>query len=180
MRRDVGRTRILVLLVLLAAASSAACGDGPTAPDNPGRLAIQLTDAPIQDVTSVNVYIEGLKIKLTGEPEQRIASDVGLVDLLTLQDSTMLLVEATVEAGEYQYIMIELDEDRSNVIIGGAQEFGVRIPSEKIKVFGPFEVDEDGLTTVTLDFDAGESLMQLGNGAWLMTPIIVMLSAQTS
>jgi len=177
MYMDTSRARIVAFVTLLCALLAVACGDDPTGPDNPGRLAVRLTDAPIQQVTSVNVYIEGLKVKRVGEPEQRFAVDIGVVDLLELEDSTMLLAEAAVEVGEYEYIMVELDQERSNLLIG-ADQVGIRIPSEKIKVFGPFEVDTDGVTVVTLDFDAAESLRQLGNGDWLMTPIIVMLGVQ--
>ena len=50
----------------------------------------------------------------------------------------------------------------------------LRIPSEKIKILGGFTVTEDGLTTVTLDFVAEESLVLLGNGEWLLQPVILM------
>jgi len=50
----------------------------------------------------------------------------------------------------------------------------LRIPSEEIKILGGLSVEEGGTTTVTLDFDAEASLNRLGNGQWLMTPIIVM------
>lgn len=179
MRKNIRSVWSIALVALLASLHTAACDNDPTGPDTPGVLAVQLTDAPVQDVTAVNVYIEGLKVKHVGEPEARFATDVGLVDLLQIQDSTMLLAEAAVEAGEYEYVMVELDQDRSNLVVNGS-EVGIRIPSEKIKVFGPFEVDADMLTTVTLDFDAGESLQQLGNGEWLMTPVIVILGVQVS
>lgn len=174
------RTSWSIGMLALLLPFAVACGDAPTGPSNGGRLAVRLTDAPIQNVSEVNVYIEGLRVKHVGEPEQRLSTDIGLIDLLELEDSTMLLVEASVAAGEYEYIMIELDQERSHLTLSGAQQVGVRIPSEKIKVFGPFTVEEDVLTTVTLDFDAGDSLQQLGNGDWLMTPIIVLLGAQIS
>ncbi len=45
--------------------------------------------------------------------------------------------------------------------------------SEKISVVGGFEVVEGSMTTVTLDFDAAESVRQQGNGDWLIVPVIV-------
>jgi hypothetical protein len=165
--------------VALAALMVAACGDDPMAPENAGRLSIWLTDAPVQNVTSVNVFIEGLKVKRVGAAERDFSVDVGEVDLLTLEDSSMLLATHAVEAGEYEYIMVELDESRSSIVVDFF-DMSIRIPSEKIKVFGPFEVAEDGTTTVTLDFDARDSLQQLGNGSWLMTPIIVIGGVEQS
>lgn len=179
-RSSIGMINIGTLIVtLLVAVGSAACGDDPASPGAAGRLAIHLTDSPAENISAVNVYIAGLKIKLADHPEESFAVDVGLVDLLTLQNSTVLLSEATVEAGEYEYVMVELDEQRSNVVVDSIQ-LPVRIPSEKVKVFGPFEVAEDGSTALTLDFDAAGSLMQLGNGDWLMTPIIILLGVQAS
>jgi hypothetical protein len=166
-------------VVLLAALAVMACGDDPMAPDNAGRLTIRLTDAPVDEIRAVNVYIEGLKVKRAGSPEQDFAVDVGRVDLLTLTDSSILLATHAVEAGEYEYIMVELDETRSSIAIDFL-DMSLRIPSEKIKVLGSFQVTEDGTTTVTLDFDARQSVQQLGNGAWLMTPIIVMAEVQGS
>jgi hypothetical protein len=157
----------------------AACGEDPTAPANPGQLAVRLTDAPAPDITSINVLVTGLKVKRVGEPERDFAVDVGTIDLLTLQDSSILLGSHPVEAGEYEYIMVELDEMHSSIVVGHL-DMSLRIPSEKIKVLGPFEVDEDATTTVTLDFDALESVQQLGNGAWLMTPIVVIGSVDGS
>lgn len=51
----------------------------------------------------------------------------------------------------------------------------VQIPSEEIKILGRFEVFEVAAgdpTTITLDFDVEESLVSLGNGNWLLTPVI--------
>jgi len=164
---------------MLAVLLIAACGEDPTAPANPGQLAVRLTDAPAQDITSINVLVTGLKVKRVGEPEQDFSIDVGSVDLLTLEDSSILLGSHAVEAGEYEYIMVELDEMHSSIVVG-LLDMSLRIPSEKIKVLGSFEVSEGGTTTVTLDFDARDSVQQLGNGAWLMTPIIVISGVDES
>lgn len=167
--RTTTRWALVALIVLL----TAACGGDPTAPANAGQLAIRLTDAPVQDIASIKVRITGLKVKRTGEPERDFAVDPETVDLLTLEDSDILLGSHAVEAGEYEYIMVELNEIGSSIVVGHL-DTSLRIPSEKIKVLGRFEVTSDATTTVTLDFDARESVQQLGNGTWLMTPIIVI------
>lgn len=166
-------------LVMLAVLLIAACGEDPAAPANPGQLAIRLTDAPAQDISSINVLITGLKVKRVGEPERDFAVDAGTVDLLTLEDSSILLGSHAVEAGDYEYIMVELDEMHSSIVVGHL-DMSLRIPSAKIKVLGGFEVADGGTTTVTLDFDARDSVQELGNGAWLMTPIIVIASVDES
>lgn len=49
----------------------------------------------------------------------------------------------------------------------------LRIASGEVKVLGGFVVPETGAAVVTLDFDAAASLNHLGNGNWLLTPVIV-------
>jgi hypothetical protein len=137
-----------------------------------GTLSIYLTDAPTDEVSSVNVYITGLTIKRSGASVERFGNNVGLIDLLDLRDSTMLIAEDNVTAGDYEFIRVELDQSRSNVIVSG-EALPLKIPSEEIKVLGGFVVPTGGFTNILLDFDADKSLVKLGNGNWLLKPVIV-------
>lgn len=56
----------------------------------------------------------------------------------------------------------------------------LRVPSEEIKILSSFTVGTDRTTTLTLDFDAKSSLVRLGNGEWLLRPVIVMTGNTTS
>ena len=137
-----------------------------------GTLSIYLTDAPTDEVSSVNVYITGLTIKRSGASVERFSNDVGLIDLLDLRDSTLLIAEDNVTAGDYEFIRVGLDQSRSNVIVSG-ETLPLKIPSEEIKVLGGFVVRTGGSTNIVLDFDADKSLVKLGNGNWLLKPVIV-------
>lgn len=137
-----------------------------------GTLSIYLTDAPTDEVSSVNVYITGLTIKRSGASVERFGNNVGLIDLLDLRDSTMLIAEDNVTAGDYEFIRVGLDQSRSNVIVSG-ETLPLKIPSEEIKVLGGFVVPTGGFTNILLDFDADKSLVKLGNGNWLLKPVIV-------
>lgn len=169
---------VVALLMVLAVPVFAGCGGGsspPTDPGGAGTLRIELTDAPLDELSQINVFISGVTTKPSGSPVVRIADEVGLVDLLTVQDASELIALAGVEPGEYEFVMVELDEDRSFLVeVGTGAELPVRIPSQEIKVLATFTVEEGGETTVVLDFDAAESLLELGDGDWLMTPVIVV------
>jgi len=162
-------------LVVLAVA----CGgsDGATVPAEPiGTLTVRLTDAPLEGVFSINVYVSGLSIKPSGEPAESIASELGVFDLLALQGTTAELVSLDVAPGSYEYIRIDLDQNRSSVVTDpGGSELPLAISSEEIEVEGGFEVPEDGETVLTLDFDAEASLLQLGNAQWRLTPVITQV-----
>ena len=161
--------------ILLAACGSS--NNSPTSASGNGMLSVQMTDAATDEVTSINVYVTGLMIKPKNGAVQRISNSVGLIDILTLQGTTKQLVDLGVPAGDYEFVQVELDQTRSNVIVkaGGAIE-PLQIPSQEIKVLGGFTVPDGGSTTVTLDFKAAPSLQHLGNGGWLLTPVIVQVS----
>jgi hypothetical protein len=149
--------------------------DSPSAPTGSTVLRVELTDAPTDELAAVNVYISGLTVKPVDGPVERITNDVGLVDLLSLQDSSELLVIAEVEPGDYEFIRVELNEAASSVVDAATNEqLPLKIPSTEIKVLGGFVVAPDQTTTVLLDFDANQSLVQQGNGNWLLKPVIVL------
>jgi hypothetical protein len=162
----------IALVALLAWAP--ACNDGsPTSPAGTGRLQVRMTDAPTDEVSEVNVFVTGLTIKPVGESVVRIANEIGLVDLLELQGTSKELVTLGVPAGEYEFIQVDLDQDRSNVHeIDSGQMRPLQIASEEVKVLGGFTVPEGGETTITLDFDAAASLRHLGDDEWLLVPVI--------
>jgi len=151
-----------------------ACGGG-SGPSAMSTLVVQLTDNHTDALDAVNVYFTSVTVKPVGEPPQTLALTLSPnpQDLLVLQDAVTTLATGVVTPGEYEFIMINLDEDQSNVVEAGVPQ-PLRIPSEEIKILGGLSVEEGGTTTVTLDFDAEASLNRLGNGQWLMTPIIVM------
>jgi len=165
----------LACVLLLAACSS----DGPTSPST-GILAVQLTDGPTDLLAEINVYITGLTVKHSDAPTERIADDIGLVDLLSLRDATQLLATVGVEPGFYNHIHVEFDQDLSNVVeLVTGMEMPLQIASEEIKVLGGFEVVEGGTTTILLDFDAEASIRQRGNGEWLLVPVIVQANVES-
>ena len=159
--------------LLLVGAIWACSSDGPASPTT-GTLAIEMTDKPTELLESINVYIIGLTVKPEERPIERIANEVGLVDLLSLQNATQLLAIASVEPGSYNHIRVELDEDRSNVVEkGSGEEKPLKIASEEVKVNGGFEVVRGDRTTIVLDFDAEQSIRLQGNGQWLLVPVIL-------
>jgi hypothetical protein len=171
--------RLLCVATLLCLLITIGCsGDGPTSPST-GTLAVRLTDAPTDLLAQINVYIVGLTVKRSDAPNEQIASDIGLVDLLSLRDTSQLLATVGVEPGFYNHIFVDLDQDQSNVVeLASGLEQPLQIASEQIKVLGGFEVRERGTTTVLLDFDAEASIRQQGNGGWLLVPVIVQANVQ--
>jgi len=163
---------------LLLVACDGGSGSGPTAPKGLGRLSLRLTDAPIDELSAVHVYVSGLTLKPSGSPVQRVASSVGTFELLSLQGTTKQLVDLEVPAGTYDFVQIDLDQSQSDVveIADPGNPKPVQIASQEIKVLGGFTVPDGGELTVVFDFDLAKSIQHLGNGHWLITPVILQVA----
>lgn len=172
------RCTVGMVLVAVLSGIAVSCGSSPSAPDGSAMLRIMLTDAVTDDVEAVNVYFTSVTAKPMDGPPLDLVLELAPnpVNLLTLADTVTRFAAAAVEPGAYEYVHINIDEDRSSLVENGVEK-RLRIPSEEIKIAGGFVVDGDTLTTVTIDFDADASLVALGNGEWLLKPVVVVTSA---
>jgi len=153
----------------------AACGDNPASPSGTGsNLRLMLTDAPA-GVDQVNIYFTSVDAKPVGGPLEHLALNLSSnpIDLLTLDDKVVGFAAGEVDAGQYEFVHINIDQDRSYLIENGVRKT-LRVPSQEIKVVGGFEIDDDDVTTLTLDFDADASLNKLGNGDWMLRPVVLI------
>lgn len=164
--------------VATAAASAllvAACSESPTSPSGTGsNLRVMLTDAPA-GVDQVNIFFTSVDAKPVDGPLERLTLNLASnpIDLLTLDDKVVGFAAGEVDEGQYEFLHINIDQSRSYLVENGVRK-PLRIPSQEIKVLGGFEVDDDQVTTLTLDFDADQSLNKLGNGDWMMRPVVVI------
>lgn len=171
---------VLGVAVMVGAGFAAACGDGPVSPSGSGNLRIMLTDAPTDDVEKVNIYFTSVTVKPAEGPVEELTLELteNPIDLLTLQDKSVDFAAGAVEPGEYEFMHVNIDAARSNVVVNGVER-RVMVPSEEIKIVGGFTVDANKQTAITLDFDAKASLQLLGNGEWLLRPIVLVQNLET-
>ena len=54
----------------------------------------------------------------------------------------------------------------------------VQVSSGEVKLNRQFDVPERGATTILIDFDGDKSVIQQGNGAYRMSPVIGIVSVQ--
>lgn len=173
---------VAIVAAMTMAVSLGGCGDYATSPQM-SNMQVRLTDNPTDELSQVRIFFSGLTVKRSGEP---VEHDIPLaygpdnpIDLLDLVDRSVVLAAGTVEPGTYDFIRIELEQDQSFVVESDGDRKDLRIPSEEIKIQGPFEVRDGELTDVLLDFDADASLVKTGphqgEGGWLLRPVIVRL-----
>jgi len=54
----------------------------------------------------------------------------------------------------------------------------VTIPSGEVKLNRPFDIKDGVTTTITIDFDGEQSVHQISNGQYMMSPVISIVSVQ--
>ena len=161
-----------------------------------GTLKIYLTDAP-GDYKEVNINISRIEGHIAGEGEE--GEDKGSwevlkgwsggkeVDLIELEDVSILLASLELAPNKYTQLRIFLNGDASLVLEGekGPDGLTVTVPLEipssantGIKLNRPFEVVEGMITKLIIDFDAQKSVIKTGNGKYKMKPVI-SLSSET-
>jgi len=161
-----------------------------------GTLKIYLTDAP-GDYQAVNINISRIEGHIAGDGEE--GEDKGswealkewpgglAVDLIKLEDVSILLASLELTPNKYTQLRIFLKEEASLVLEGeeGPEGPTVTVPLEipssvntGIKLNRPFEIMEGMITKLTIDFDAEKSVIKTGNGKYKMKPVI-SLSSET-
>jgi hypothetical protein len=142
--------------------------------NDPGRLVINITDAPfpIDIIESASVTITKIEIRKAGDgisdgsPFLTLWEGSETFDLLDLRNGLKEeLLDIEIPGGEYNLIRLYVDEAGLKIKDGG--NFNVKVPSGKqtgIKVFiNPGLIVEGGLTSeLLLDFDLSRSFVMKG------------------
>jgi hypothetical protein len=178
--------------------SNSSATEGSSTYENPaggsgsgkGTLKIYLTDAP-GDYKEVNINISRIEGHISGDGEE--GEDKGSwevlkewpggmeVDLIKLEDVSILLASLELVPNKYTQLRIFLSEIASLVLEGEEGPDGptvtvpLEIPSSAntgIKLNRTFEIVEDMITKLTIDFDAEKSVKKTGNGKYKMKPVI--------
>lgn len=164
--RHMMRTTIAGLMLL----GLAACGGGGDSPDANGRVNLSITDAPIDDATSVVVQFSAVAFKRAGsdvEVVKELVSSPRQLDLLQYQQgrAALLLDGVTLPAGSYEWVRLIVDNQPnvrdSYITLTTGQECELRVPSgaeSGLKLNRGFTLPADGSVALTIDFDLRKSI----------------------
>ena len=166
------RSATLVVLSLLAVGCNSSSESGS---DSMGSMSLRITDAPIDEASSVVVQFSEVQIRGT-DTTQNINFKLDpsrSIDLLALQGSATqaLFTDEAVPAGTYNEVRLLINAEvgtvDSYIVLkqGGAQhELTVPSGSESgLKVKGNFTVPVNGSSSFTVDFDVRKSIVKSGN-----------------
>ncbi|MEZ4774302.1 MAG: DUF4382 domain-containing protein [Bacteroidia bacterium] len=142
--------------------------------DGKSYLQIRLTDNPT-NVDQVNIDLLQVSVKTKASSGfVPLFTYAGVYDLLQYQaGQDTLIVNDTLPPGEIQEVRLLLGPNNSIMVdsviyplkVPSGMSSGIKIKFNKIMV-------QDSLTNVTLDFDAEKSVVEQGNGGYLLKPVI--------
>ncbi|SFR83338.1 protein of unknown function [Marinobacter daqiaonensis] len=151
--------------VATLAAAIAACG-GSDSGSSTGTMSLDLTDAPVDNVTEVNISITG--VELQPAEGDRISFEIDNPDvrtdlnLLSLQGGAVeaLLTNQELPAGEYEWMRLRLGDGSTFTVLDSEGSKTLFVPSgaqRGLQTSG-FTVPAGGNVDFTIDFDVRKSL----------------------
>lgn len=163
-----------LLMAVGIASMIAACGGGGSGSGSrpvestTGYLSIALTDAPVDDVTEVNVQFTGVTLKpASGDEIEIVFDDPKDIDLVTLTGgmTAELLPDTPVPAGAYNWIRLAVNAEFDNIFDSYAMlptgQVELRVPSggqNGLKLVSGFTVSADQSINVVIDWDLRKAL----------------------
>ena len=175
---------------ILASTALVGCSQGGSDGPASGRstLSVSLMDAPVDGVTAVHVRITSMWIKPTGGPavELPLVKDPLDVNLLALTDTNaaILLDNASIEAGSYEWLAMDIaavpgERDSYVLTETGAEEeieTDLRVPSGRLRLVSGFDVPPNEAVRLLFDWDMRQGLVYPpGQGQYLLKPAFRML-----
>jgi len=179
---------------LLLAAFLAGCGGGGGDGANSGgsgTLGVSLTDAPACGFDAVNVTVRQVRAHQSAAADGSAGgwSEITLqparkINLLDLTNGVLdYLGETALPAGHYTQLRLMLSANdasnpfRNSVIrsSGSGAQLALKTPSAVqtgIKLVHGFDVPAGERVDLVLDFDACKSVVALGNGGFLLKPVV--------
>jgi hypothetical protein len=159
------------LIASLAVLGLVGCGGGGgSSPDPDGHIKLSITDAPLDDATSVVVQFSSVAFKRAGaaaEVVQNLSPATRQIDLLQYQQgrAALLLDGVTLPAGDYEWVRLIVDDQQgvrdSYIIRTTGEECELRVPSgaeSGLKLNRGFTLPADGSIALTIDFDLRKSI----------------------
>jgi hypothetical protein len=148
---------------------------GCTSSGSTGNLTVLLTDWPILDkeVTAVNIFVTRIEVRPVSE-ENEEAGWITFPDineefnLLNLQNGiTVSLGVADIPIGTYTELRLHVSKENTIEFEDDVAKYPLKIPSgtsSGIKIKHTFTISEGDSLTITLDFDAQQSVKTAGGG----------------
>jgi hypothetical protein len=176
------------------AAGSLACSDSPSSPSlSGGNFNLRLRDTPFTDAKAVLVTFSSVRAHRSDSDWTVVpfADNASLrtCDLKKLETSEDVLGTASLPTGHYTQVRLVVQSATlffDNAAAGAAcattiappagANAALDIPSGEVKLVREFDVTGSAAMTMLVDFDGNASIHQAGNGRYMMSPVLTVLS----
>ena len=137
------------------------------------RLTVQLTDTPAT-YDAVHVEVIGVEIHTNTEGWMTVPVNDSIYDLLQLQDSAnAVLGSLVIPAGTLSQIRLILGSQNTVTVNSVVHPLSLSSQDESgLKLNIHQELEDNGVYTLELDFDAAQSVIENGNGTYKLKPVI--------
>lgn len=166
---------ILVSLALAGCTQNQDTDNSPTDEASIAATSIQITDAPVDDFSHVNITFSMVKIHSneTGWENISISEENQTVDLLSLHlnNITDSLTEINLQTGNYTKLWLVIDK-ATGTLIGETEPINLTVPSGTLKIQQLFNLLE-GDNAITLEIDLNASIHRYKGGeAYKILPVL--------
>lgn len=185
--------RLSCALALLSAAFGASCGGSSSGPSS--TLTIRITDSPFTDARAALVSFSEVSVHKSGGDWTKLPfADGGgsrSCDLKKLVGAEDVLGTGALGEGHYTQLRLVVSSASlhwDNPAAGPAcaptlaapagRSSPVEVPSGEVRLNREFDVPAGGVTTITLDFDGDRSIRETGNGRYMMSPVVSVVSVR--
>jgi hypothetical protein len=189
---------------LLAGAILAACActsSNPTSPSTGASLNVMIKDSPFSDAkallvtfSEVSAHASGgdfMRVPFAAAPGASSGPTSRTCDLKKLTTAQDVLGTGSLAAGHYTQVrlivasaVIYFDNASTGAACAPAiaapagRNAAVDIPSGEVRLNREFDLTAPGGKTILLDFNGDQSVRETGNGRFMMTPVIAIVSVQ--
>lgn len=173
--------KIKLILIFTIIVGISACKKNDSNNAGTAEYSVRMTDAP-GPYSEVNVDIVGVEITGNGGATTMLNINPGIYNLLEFANGAdTLLATGSLEAGDVQQIRLILGAN--NTVVIDSVSYPLATPSAdqsglKIQVHQTLQA---GVAySILLDFDANQSIVKTGNGAYKLKPVIRAVDSAVS
>jgi hypothetical protein len=192
--RVLSRQLVSAVSAVGLALASCACGGDPVSASN--AVSIRITDTPFADARAVLItFSEVSAHRSSDDGFQRLpfvsATATRTCDLKKLVGAQDVLGVGVLQPGHYTQIRLTVSAAEvffdnpttgpacaDTLVAPAGRSANVEIPSGEARLNFDFDVAVNAPLALTLDFDGERSIHDLGNGRYMMAPVLSVLNMQ--
>ena len=174
---------ILAGLMATSVLMSGCNGSGSGGGTQNAAFSLGVADTPVDGATSVVVTFTGVQLQgASGSPTEFDFATPKQIDLMTTGngDAAMLLNGVSIPAGDYQWIRLMVDMNRSTIALSDGSVHSLVIPSGSqtgLKLVSGFTVAAGGQAAFTIDFNLRQAVVLAtgGTGTYMLKPALRLI-----